>query len=121
MNPVMRTLLFTLMAVIISCENEPSAGQITVDIEMNNSQIFEYRTGISGDEEGARITQQALNYEISEMVRNASTQWEAVYRYKPKANFVGSEEVIIRLEQGSDGASPSNNFTNITITIFVTE
>ncbi|MCP4604129.1 MAG: hypothetical protein GY847_27010 [Proteobacteria bacterium] len=120
-NTVNLILLLATVVVLISCDDDQSEDQISVDAQIKNTGIYEYRTGISGDEEGATITKQAQNYEISELVRDASTQFEIVYRYKPKEKFVGFEEVNIRTEQGSDGASPSDVFTTITLRITVAE
>ncbi len=61
---------------------------------------------IEGDEDGAFIISQAQNFEISEIIRNASTNWMAIYRYKPQLNFTGVDSIKIETHQESDGASP---------------
>lgn len=121
MKIIAKIFLLTILVGAISCDNGETENSIEVSTTIANTETYEYRTGISGDEEGAKITEQAQNYEISELVRDASTQFEVVYRYKPKAGFVGVEQVKIRTEQGSDGSSPSDEFTTIILRITVTE
>ena len=76
---------------------------------------IEIREFQEGDEEGVAIVRQADHFEISEMVRNAETNWEAVYRYKAKSGFRGVDFVEIQLSSGSDGASPPTKIELIKI------
>jgi len=91
----------------------------TLSVDMSNNDIYEYRTGISGDEERTSIIVQARHFEISDIFRNAGTQYEAVYKYKPEAEFSGRDYVEIETRRGSDGASPSNKVAIIKIKIQV--
>lgn len=64
-------------------------------IELTDNQICEYicTTG----EDGARIKTQAKNYVISEINKNSETGYASIYRYKPKANYVGYDFVEIEI------------------------
>ncbi len=75
----------------------------------------EYNTLIGGDEEGASISIQATHFEISEIVRDSSTNYLAIYRYKPAVDYVGTDSVEIKTSTGSDGASPPTHIEYITI------
>jgi len=90
-------------------------------IELRNPDTYEYKTGISGDEEGALIKKQAKHYEVSEIVRDSTTQWEAVYRYKAQGNYVGSDEIEIETHRESDGANPPTKIEIIKIKFTITK
>lgn len=114
-------LLFTVLFLTFSCTSSID-GNIdlkTEKVTISSSEVFEYRTGLSGDEEEATITQQPDHYEISKVIRDSTTNWESVYRYKPESGFEGTDQVKIKLEAGSDGASPNTDITLITIEITV--
>jgi hypothetical protein len=119
-----QTFLIILMTIITiwSCDqdNDLNAENLTA-VELKNSDVYEYEIGISGDEEGALISKQAEHYEVSEIVRDSSTQWEAVYRYKPQENYAGNDYVEIETHRGSDGASPSTDIELIKIEFTVTD
>ena len=92
-----------------------------ISVELNQAETYEYKTGISGDEEGASIKKQAQHYEVSEIVRDSTTQWEAVYRYKAQGNYVGSDEIEIETHRESDGASPPTKIEIIKIKFTITK
>jgi len=92
---------------------------VQVDLQVNEQ--YQYDTRISGDEEGADISTQASHFEISEIIRNESTNFSAVYKYKPELDYTGMDEVEIMLSTGSDGASPSTSFEFIKITFNILE
>ena len=48
-------------------------------MELKQSEAYEYKTGISGDEEGILIKKQAQYYQVSEIIRDSTTNWEAMY------------------------------------------
>lgn len=76
----------------------------TVSVSLKNTETYQYPT-VGGDEDGARISTQANHFSISEIRRNAETNWVAVYVYRPTADFVGSDYVEVEISTGSDGAS----------------
>ena len=72
-----------------------------------------------GDEDGMGITVDAINAEISEIVRNQDTEWRPVYRYKPEAGFKGVDAVTLEIRRGSDGASPPTDITTVNLSFVV--
>jgi hypothetical protein len=74
---------------------------------------------VSGDEDGARISTQAKHYSISEIRRDAETNWVAVYVYQPAAGFVGSDYVEIEILTGSDGVSPPTNIERVAFRLVI--
>ncbi|MCA9730623.1 MAG: hypothetical protein H6696_16660 [Deferribacteres bacterium] len=121
MKVIKYLLPILLICFFMACEISTEPEIYDVDATIKTSEIYEYHTGISGDEEGAAIKTQAKNFEISEILRNASTNFEAVYRYKSNTGFVGLEYVELELKTGSDGASPPKNIKNIKIALQVTK
>lgn len=84
----------------------------TVIVYLKNTETFQYRT-VGGDEEGATISVQAAHYSISEIRRDAATDWYAVYVYRPVAGFVGEDHAEVEVQTGSDGASAPTNIKKI--------
>lgn len=80
----------------------------TVIVYLKNTEIFQYRT-VGGDEEGARVSAQAAHFSISEIRRDASTDWYAVYVYQSAAGFVGEDHAEVEVLTGSDGATAPTN------------
>lgn len=94
-------LLFTLLAT--GCEEESGEKFVT----LRNDETYALDLNISGDEEGAVITQQALHYEVSELVRDSTTGWSIVYRYIPEQGYTGIDYVEIETCTGGEGVSCS--------------
>lgn len=108
-------LFLTLLFTFVSCtkDEEPIKNYDSIDIELSKNELFTYDTKNSGDEEGGKIIEQAQHFMISEIVRDSV--FRLVYRYQPKEDYVGEDNVQIELSSGSDGASPSTHFDYITI------
>jgi hypothetical protein len=90
----------------------------TVNVSLKNTEVYQYPT-VSGDEDGARISTQAKHYSISEIRRDAETNWVAVYVYQPAAGFVGSDYAEIEVLAGSDGASPPTNIKRVAFRLVI--
>jgi hypothetical protein len=110
-----------LLLFSFGCQNttDPNVTEETKQVSINGSEIYQYQTGISGDEEVATIVQQSKNYETSTIVRDATTDWEAVYHYKPKSGFQGTDYVEVKLVTGSDGSTSDRNIKLINLEITV--
>ena len=116
------TFLIFLVLAMTSCEKEEySIKKDTIQVTIKNTDTYSYSTGKGGEEEGAQIKRQANNFEISEIRRDQSTNFVAVYYYKPKPNFTGKDYIEIETYQGSDGASPSTYINTVKILINVTK
>jgi len=86
----------------------------TVSVSLRNTETYRHPT-VGGDEEGTRIITQANHYSVSEIRRNATTNWVATYVYQPVPGFVGSDYVEIEILTGSDGASPPMNTKKVAL------
>lgn len=121
------TLLAGIVIIISSCKKDshspvpdctlPVANKINVKITANETYLFDL--GNFGDEEGASISRQATNFSESTLEREINTG-KVVYKYTPATNFVGTDEVEIKSARGSNGASPNDNITYITIKFTIT-
>ena len=86
----------------------------TISVSLASTETYQYPT-VGGDEDGARISTQAKHYSISEIRRNAATNWVATYVYQPGVGFVGSDSVGLEILTGSDSASPPTNIRKVLI------
>ena len=92
------TLLFTFSCSDSITESPVSIVQITdsdLTVEISKNEICTYVC--TGGEDGAIIKTQAAHFEVSEINRNSKTGYSAIYIYKPKANYVGSDFVEIEI------------------------
>lgn len=92
------------------CGDDPAVQ--TIDVSLSPGQIYEYPT-VGGDEEGARIVTQARHSAISEIRRDATTNWVAVYVYQPQAGYSGPDGADIEVRTGSNGASPPKHVSKV--------
>ena len=102
--------LLPALASVQGCQDEPSVE--TVSVSMKNTETYKYPT-VGGDEEGARVSMQAKHYTLSEIRRNAETDFVATYVYQPSSGFVGSDYAEIEILTGSDGASSPTNIKKV--------
>ena len=110
-------IMFFLSFLIQSCNKNNASQKIqTINATIKSDETYQYSLGSFGDEEGASITQQAVHYDTSKIDRNNALVF---YRYKPMSNYTGTDEVEIKSERGSDGASRNNqiSITKIKFTI----
>ncbi|MBU0473816.1 MAG: hypothetical protein KKF62_06590 [Bacteroidetes bacterium] len=92
------TLLFTFGCGDLVTETPVSVVQITdsdLTVELSKNQICTYLC--TGGEDGAIIKTQAEHFEVSEIKRNSNTDYNAIYSYKPKVNYVGYDFVEIEI------------------------
>ena len=97
-------------------ETPVSVVQITdsdLTIELSKNEICTYVC--TGGEDGAIIKTQAAHFEVSEINRNSNTGYSAIYSYKPKANYVGSD--FVEIEILSDVAAIDEQITSKTVKI----
>lgn len=113
-------IFFLFLLSTLSCKKDTDRiKNETINISLRANEAYEYDLGLFGDEEGARIKQQATNFAISEMKRLEAVRM--VYYYKPKLNFTGLDEVTLKSEWGSDGVSKSTRFLHTTIKFVIKE
>ena len=101
-------LLSSLLFFTFSCSTSTDSPipDDAIPVTLKNTESYNYNTGITGDEDGASIIVQAKHYEVSDIIRNVETNWEAVYKYKPRSGFIGTDYVELELSTGSDGTTP---------------
>lgn len=96
-----RSVAFVLLVSILVYAHgcgEPNISE-TVNVSLKNTETYQYPT-VGGDEDGARISTQANHSSISEIRRNAETNWVAVYVYRPASGFVGSDYAEVEILTG---------------------
>ena len=121
----MKKVIIYVMAVvcfflpITACKKDKlsASSEQTITISLKNTDLYQYELGNFGDEEGASISKQAMHYNTSKIDRSFDTT--TLYIYKPAAGYVGTDEVTLKAERGSNGASPNTDIiiTNSKFTI----
>lgn len=109
-------LTLCLSAAFASCTKggcDPSDDQV-VNVTMRANETYSYSLGSFGDEEGASIVRQAKHYQTSRLYRNTDFS-NVTYEYKPEQDYTGTDEVELRSEKGSNGASPNDRIITTTI------
>jgi hypothetical protein len=91
-------IAFFILFLALGCDSIDN-GMISLD----GGKEFSFNLNVSGDEEGARIIQQAKHYLRSEIVRDSSTEWRAVYFYVPAMDYSGVDYVEIETCNGGKG------------------
>ena len=123
MNQILKKMFIPIicMTFLVCCQtdNDIQIDEIEKTFTISKEDIFEYDLGIFGDEEGARIKKQPSKFEISEIYYDENDSFRAIYRYKPKVNFSGTEYVELISSYGSDGASPNDYHILTKLTIQV--
>lgn len=105
-------LLFLLLLVVLPAGCSELDSVEIVRPSLKNTDTFQYPAHV-GDEEGASVSTQAKHFSVSEVRRDSTTNWDAVYFYQPASGFVGSDYAAIRIYTGSDGASPNDNIKEV--------
>ncbi|MEO0573602.1 MAG: hypothetical protein AAF039_18010 [Bacteroidota bacterium] len=120
----MKRLIFIIciIGILSSCANDDSTNEEIneLNVDILNTDVFNYNLGSFGDEEGVSIRTQATHFEISEINIDSETE-NHIYSYRPEINFVGTDYVEIRAAYGSDGASPNDFFIITRITFLIVE
>jgi len=106
------TIIFCILTITQSCKKDKSNKTIHATINANGT--YQYDLGNFGDEEGARISRQATHFQVSKIEIDTINYSKYIYTYIPTQNYIGTDEVELTSEKGSDGSGPN---TEITITI----
>ena len=117
--------LVLLTFFLVQCSKEESAKQnepmeLTnelVYIDLSNTQELLLDLEVSGDEEGAKIILPPTHALNSELLRNNSTEWRAIYRYAPDPTYLGADSVFIERCRGSQGVGCTQRDT---VKVFLT-
>ena len=104
--------------VFTNCSDKAENKEVTNEISVTLKNTENYsKTLVGGDEEGASIKVQALHYEKSELIRDESTNFCVMYCYKPIADFVGTDCVVIDVTHNKTGFDPEVQTLKINFTI----
>ena len=107
-----------IIIFIISCTSATESGYNSISVEIKNTKTYEYKTGMSGDEQGANILTQAEHFERSEIIRDSATIYEPVYYYKAKEGYTGRDFVeIIKTDFGIGNNETANEIVRINFII----
>ena len=102
-------------------EAKEEPGPRTIQVTLKNSDEYEFPTGMGGDEQGARVSKEPAHAAKSEMVRDLSTNFEPVYRYRPEPGYVGTDQVEITLIDIEIGGGPDEFKTTKTTVVIELE
>ncbi len=107
MKTTVKSLFIIISAILVwGCESdEIPVDDNTNEITLKSGQEYKYDFNITGDEEGATIISQPKHAEISEIIRDETTDWSVVYMYKPVAGYTGTDSVEIETCTGGDGTT----------------
>jgi hypothetical protein len=96
-----RSPVFIILFLIVfsSCETSSEPEMISLEA----GELYIYDLEIYGDEEGASISTQAKHFQRSEIIRDASTDYGAVYYYQSEEGFSGMDSVEIETCTGGTG------------------
>ena len=86
-------------------------------IDLSNAQELLIDLEVSGDEEGAQIILLPAHALNSELLRNSSTEWRAIYRYAPDPTYLGADSVFIERCRGGQGVGCTQTDT---VKVFLT-
>lgn len=100
-----------LLCIVLftSCNDDdsPQITQTLIEVSLKPNEPYKFDTKVSGDEAGASVISPPLHSDISEIIRNQSTNFSAVYRYKPALGYSGMDEVEISIFNHSVAADKS--------------
>ena len=119
-NILFLSLLMAFATLTQSCKKDAvdNATRLTVNAALKANQSYQYDLGSFGTEEGASVSTQAKHFIVSATERDPILG-KIIYNYTPATSYVGTDEVVIKSEKGSNGgnANPNITFTTIKFTI----
>ena len=79
-----------------------------VEVTVKQHTYFEYNTGMSGDEQGAKLKTYAKHAKYSNVLRDKTTGFEVIYRYRSKPDYVGKDSVELEYSDHQLGSGPDD-------------
>ena len=79
-----------------------------VEITVKQHTYFDYKTGISGDEQGVKFVAFAKHAKYSNILRDKTTGFEVIYRYRSKRDYVGKDSVELEYSDHQPGSGPDD-------------
>ncbi len=82
-----------------------------VEVTIKQHTWFDYKTGMSGDEQGVKFLLYAKHQQNCSILRDKTTGYEAVFRYRSKAGYVGKDSVELEYSDHQPGSGPDDSGT----------
>lgn len=102
-----------------ACNTAPTLQ--TVNVTLKNTAVFQFPSGTSGDEEGINIVQQASHFRVSEVHKDAATNFVATYIYQPADGYVGTDTAEIEVVSNAVGTGPADVVQKLRFVFQVTQ
>lgn len=100
-----------------ACEKDETSIEVT-EVTIKNSREYSRSLNMYGDNERAYVLTQAQHFKISQLSRDASTDWDYVYVYKPERGYVGTDFVEIETcTRGNSGECGDRKILRINFTM----
>jgi len=114
------TIILSFLIFTQSCKKDESVNSTTktIYVTIKSNETYQFDLGSFGDEEGAGISRQASHFQVSKTER--VNYVKIIYTYIPAQDYVGTDEVELKAERGSDGAGPNNEITFFVIKFEIT-
>ncbi len=94
---------------------KPKTGQDeylpVVELTANQNEWVEHNTGMGGDEQGVKFMVYSKHQQNCSILRDKTTGYEAVFRYRSKAGYVGKDSVELEYSDHQPGSGPDDSGT----------
>lgn len=113
-----KTIFYISLFSLVACEKDPGIREKgTLQATVVAGQVYELKLNACGDEESARILSAPKHAELSEIIRNAQSDFCPLYRYRSKKDFRGTERMV--LETCTGGAITCTQLDTIVLQLQV--
>ena len=79
-----------------------------VELTVKQHKWVDYKTGMSGDEQGVTFMVYSKHQQNCSIVRDKTTGFEAVFRYRSKSDYVGKDSVELEYIDHQPGSGPDD-------------
>jgi len=79
-----------------------------VELTVKKHKWVDYKTGMSGDEQGVTFIVYSKHQQNCSIVRDETTGFEAVFRYRSKSDYVGKDSVELEYIDHQPGSGPDD-------------
>jgi hypothetical protein len=79
-----------------------------VELTVNQNEWVEHNTGMGGDEQGVTFMVYSKHQQNCSILRDKTTGYEAVFRYRSKAGYLGKDSVELEYSDHQPGSGPDD-------------
>ena len=79
-----------------------------VELTVKQHKWVDYKTGMSGDEQGVTFIVYSKHQQNCSILRDKTTGFEAVFRYRSKSDYVGKDSVELEYSDHQPGSGPDD-------------